>query len=52
MDTHHATLLLRETHNAVLYSETRRRQGRENNTSVAVTKRTDMNTPDIIVYVY
>lgn len=51
MDTHHATLLLRETHNAVLYSETRR-QGRENNTSVAVTKRTDMNTPDIIVYVY
>ena len=51
MDTHHATLLLRETHNVVLHNETRSRQGIENSINIAPTKRTDMNTPEINVYV-
>ena len=51
MDTLHATLLLPETHNAVLYNETRKGQIIASNISVATTKKTDMNIPDINAYV-
>jgi hypothetical protein len=50
MDTHHATLLLEETRNAILYNDTRNSLGLASNISKAVTKTTEMNVSKINAY--